>query len=68
MSLHIKRFVDRVQVAETKGSRDIVLTIQEARALHADITKLLLDLETLAAEKNNKTPEIVKIEVTGGDF
>lgn len=74
MSLHINRFIDRIRTAETRGQRDIVIGINEAKELHTDITKLLLALETLRqaqqpVSKNNPSPsETVEIEVQGGSF
>jgi hypothetical protein len=44
MSLHINRFVDAIKAAESRGQRDLTMTIRDARDLHADITKLLFTL------------------------
>ena len=45
MSQHINRFIDRLRQAENRQQRDLVLSINDARDLHADITRLLLSLE-----------------------
>lgn len=70
MSLHITRFLDRVRAAESRQQRDITLTLTEARDLHADITRLLLNLDSLRevcqAQIANDLP--TQIEVRGGDF
>lgn len=68
MSLHIKRFVDRVRTAESKGTAQLVLTLQEARDLQADITRLLLDLEESRERSREIQPDIVKIDMDGGKF
>jgi hypothetical protein len=69
MSLHINRFVDRLRASETRGQREISLSMNEARDLHADITKLLNTLEILRTELAQKTQEsVITVEVEGGTF
>ena len=66
MSLHINRFLDRILAAESRQQRDVTMTVQEARALHTELTRLLLiadELRTQAVAGEN-----VKIEIKGGDF
>jgi len=65
--IHINRYIDRLKVVESKNSRELVLTIQEARDLHADITKLLLAINELANSKSNTTAP-TKIEVSGENW
>jgi hypothetical protein len=45
------------------------MTMNEARDLHADITRLLLSLQALQeqATKTNNT-EVVQVEIGGGQF
>ena len=54
MTIHLQKFVDRVRGQEARGARDLVMTMNEARDLHADITRLLLTLQALQ-EKQIKT-------------
>jgi hypothetical protein len=67
--MHIQKFVDRVRGHEARGARDFVMTMNEARDLHADITRLLLSLQALQeqATKTNNT-EVVQVEIGGGQF
>ena len=67
MSLHINRFVDSVKSAESRGQKDLVMPIREAKDLHADITKLLLALE-LTRQQLADQNSVVKVEITGGSF
>ena len=69
MTMHIHKFVDRVRGHEARGARDFVMTMNEARDLHADITRLLINLQTLQeqATKPNNT-DIVQVEIGGGQF
>ena len=67
MSLHINRFIDRLQGQDARGNRDLVLTITEAKGLLADITRLLLDLETVrSAAVNTNNEETITIKMDGG--
>jgi hypothetical protein len=67
--MHIQKFVDRVRGHEARGARDFMMTMNEARDLHADITRLLISLQTLQeqATKTNNT-EVVQVEIGGGQF
>jgi hypothetical protein len=68
MSQHINRFIDRLRQAENRQQRDIVLSISDARDLHADITRLLLALEQTRQEPQAKSQEVQEIQVSGGTF
>ena len=69
MSIHLQKFVDRVRGLEARGGRDLVMSMTEAKDLHADITRLLIDLqqlrETVAA---NRVEETITIKMDGGSF
>jgi len=67
MSLHINRFVDRIKAAEGRNQRDLIMTLSEARDLHADITKILLAIEELRREPT-ATPTTGPVELDGGTF
>jgi hypothetical protein len=68
MSLHISKFVDRVRAAESRQQREVTMSINDARDLHADITRLLLKLESATAANNIVDSEITEIKVSGGTF
>ena len=67
--MHIQKFVDRVRGHEARGARDFVMTMNEARDLHADITRLLIQLQNLQEQtvKTNNN-EVVQVEIGGGQF
>ena len=65
--LYILKFMDRLQQLELKGSRDFTCPINDAKNLHKDITKLLLDIQ----EVRNQTPQdeqVINVELKGEDF
>jgi hypothetical protein len=67
--LHINKFIDRVKAAESRSQRDLIMTLNEARDLHGDITKLLLILQVLREQSPVTSVEpITSIEVAGGSF
>lgn len=63
--IFIKRFLDKLTTFEGKNNKDIVLTMQDARGLRDDITKLLLDKTEQEKQKNE---EVIKININGGSF
>jgi hypothetical protein len=69
MTMHLQKFVDRVRGHEARGARDFVMTMSEAKDLHADITRLLISLQTLQEQaiKSNNT-EVIQVEIGGGQF
>ena len=69
MSLHINKFVDRIRANESRGQRDFIMTMSEAKDLHADITKLLLSLQTAQErQQENNTEQTITVEIKGEDF
>lgn len=71
MSLHINRFIDKIKAAESRQQKDIIMSIADARDLHADITKLLLALQEISQRKavGNSTDTLPgSLEVDGGSF
>jgi hypothetical protein len=42
--IHINRFIDKIKFFESKNSKDFIIPLQDAKDLHADITKLLIAL------------------------
>lgn len=67
MSVHINRFIDSVKSAESRGQKDLIMPLRDAKDLHADITKLLLALE-LTRQQIATQNEVVQVEILGGSF
>ena len=69
MTIHLQKFVDRVRGQESRGARDLVMTMNEARDLHADITRLLLVLQSLQEQQiKTANTDVLKVEIQGGSF
>lgn len=67
MGLHINRFIDRLKAADARRQKDLVMSITDARDLHADITKLLLAIQDLQ-EQRQASSAPTDIQVDGGSF
>lgn len=65
--LYIKRFIDRLQSFESRGSKDFSCPMQDAKNLHADITKLLIDLEQAKSQQPTQE-QVVTVQMEGGSF
>ena len=70
MSLHLQKFVDRVRGFEARGAKDFIMSMADAKDLHADITRLLIDLQNLKENTMLKDTgnEIVTVKMDGGSF
>jgi hypothetical protein len=69
MSLHLQKFVDRVQGNESRGLKDFTMSMTDARALHADLTRLLIELQTLREQASvQPKEEVVTVNMDGGSF
>lgn len=67
LSLHLRKFNDRVKVLNQTNSRELVLTAAEARQLQADIFDLLTQIQALAEVKSTE-PEVISVQVKGSSF
>jgi hypothetical protein len=69
MTVHLQRFVDRVRGFEARGAKDFTMSMSDAKDLHADVTRLLLELQTFK-EQALKEPknEVIQVSMDGGTF
>lgn len=70
MTIHLQKFVDRVRGHEARSSRDFIMSMADAKDLHADITRLLIDLQNLReqAVSSASTDEVITVTMDGGKF
>ena len=67
--IHINNFVDKIKFFESNNSKDFIISMHEAKNIHADITKLLLTLheyQSIAIKQPQK--ETPTDRVNGGDW
>jgi ribosomal protein L30E len=69
-SLHIKKFNDKIRLLNQTGSKQVILSSNEAKSLHSDI----MDLLNLCAQQSKQIynlqnqEQIIQIAVDGGKF
>ena len=67
MNLHINRFIDSIKAAESRGQKDLIMPMRDAKDLHGDITKLLLALEQ-SRQQQAVQNEPIEVVLSGGGF
>jgi hypothetical protein len=70
MSIHLQKFIERLQGFEARGAKDFIMPISDAKGMHADLTCLLLELTALKEKTMLKDTgeEIITVKVDGGSF
>ena len=69
LSLHINRFIDRVQGMDLRSSQGLTVSVTEARDLVADLARLLLELNTMrSATVNTHSEDVITVQIDGGTF
>ena len=70
MTIHLSKFVERVQGQQARGARDFIMSMKDAQDLHADITRLLLELRALREQTVQalQQEEIITVKMNGGAF
>jgi hypothetical protein len=67
--INIKKFIDKVSTIDARSSRDVVLTLSEARMLRDEIAKLLVDrLESIQRNSSLSSEEVTQVEIVGGKW
>lgn len=59
---HIKKFIDRIAMAEARNVREVIMPLNEAKELRDELTKVLLD------QRDNKPEDVVEVVMRGGSF
>ena len=69
LSLHLKKFNDRVKVMNQTNSKELVLSALEARNIHAELFELLTKINELTEIKQTaQDNSTVNVEFDGGNF
>lgn len=66
LTLPLKMFNDRVRVMNQTQKKDVLLSAQEARNLHAEIFTLLAQIAELS--RREPEPSVTQISMDGGGF
>jgi hypothetical protein len=71
MTIHLNKFIERVQGQQARGAKDFIMSLKDAQDLHADITRLLLELQALrehTVQTLQKDNEVITVNMNGGTF
>lgn len=70
LTLHIKKFNDKLKIMNQSGSRDLTLSAQEARGLQADIFELLSMIARLSSKPTTQedSNKVIQVVMSGGGF
>ncbi len=69
LSLHLKKFNDRVKVMNQTNAKELNLSALEARNIHSEIFELLTKINELTEiRKQSDDNATVNVEFDGGNF
>jgi hypothetical protein len=69
LSPNLKSFNDKIKVLNQSNNKQITLTAQEAKNLHAEIFDLLNHFTTVGRiETSRKPDEVITVAMDGGNF
>jgi len=60
---NIKKFIDKIVTAEGRQAREVIMTLNDAKELRDEITKILLD-----QRENTKESETIQVVMSGGKW
>ena len=66
--IQIKKFIDKISLADGTQGKTIILPISEARALRDELAKLMADNYELLSSKSKVASGVTNIEIVGGRF
>ena len=67
LSIHVRAFNEKVRIMNQTQKKDLILSAQDARNLHADIFALLSHIAELS-ETPKTTDASIQISMDGGGF
>ena len=68
LSIHVRNFNEKVRIMNQSQRKDLVLSAQDARNLHADIFALLTHIAELSEQPRTETSTVTSISMDGGGF
>jgi hypothetical protein len=68
LSIHVRNFNEKVRIMNQSQRKELVLSAQDARNLHADIFALLTHIAELSEQPQATVPAITQISMDGGGF
>ena len=67
--LHLQKFIDRVQGTEARGLKDVSIPLSDAKAMAAELTRVLLEMQSLREHMSQQPQEeVITVSMNGGSF
>jgi hypothetical protein len=67
--IHLQKFIDRVQGTESRGLKDVSIPLSDAKSMAAELTRILLEMQSLREQALQQTQqEVVTVAMDGGTF
>ena len=60
----IKKFIDKITYAEARQSKDIIMSVTEAKELRDEVMKILVDMQSA----ENPQEQTVEVVMKGGKW
>lgn len=68
MTLQLQKLINRVRMSDARGERNLMLSITEAKDVVAEITLLMLQLESFRSTQQSSEGTVQDVRVSGGSF
>lgn len=62
--IFIKKFLDKISAIEGRNTRDLIISLDDARGLRDDINKLIIENYDLL-KQDKKTEPVIQVELSG---
>ena len=67
--IHLQKFIDRVQGTEARGLKDMSIPLSDAKAMSAELTRILLELQSYREQiAARPSEEVIQVSMNGGTF
>lgn len=67
--IHLQKFIDRVQGTEARGLKDVSISLTDAKSMAAELTRILLEIQSLREQVTQQPQEeVITVAVNGGTF
>jgi hypothetical protein len=67
--IHLQKFIDRVQGTEARGLKDVSIPLSDAKSMAAELTRILLEIQSLREHALQQSQEeVISVTVNGGSF
>ena len=67
--IHLQKFIDRVQGTEARGLKDVSIPLSDAKSMAAELTRILLEMQSLREHiAQQPQEEVITVAVNGGTF